>query len=62
MKPQETAFLLLEYRTQIAAQCPFVVVPPDAGSEELRRDRPMLWGAIVTPASYHSPARQEALG
>lgn len=60
--PQEAALLLLEYRTLMADQFPFVVVLPDATSESLRKERPVLWGAIMTAASYHNPVRQEALG
>ncbi|PVH86167.1 hypothetical protein DL98DRAFT_582755 [Cadophora sp. DSE1049] len=59
---REASFLLLEYRTQQADQLPFVVIPPDATSESLRRERPMLWKAIMTAASYQHPLRQEALG
>lgn len=46
----------------MAPQCPYVVIPPGITSEDLRRDRPVLWGAIVTAASYHDPLRQEVLG
>jgi hypothetical protein len=59
---QDEALLLLEFRTQMAPQFPFVVVPPDATSESLRRERPMLWRSIVVAASYHNPRRQIALG
>ena len=46
----------------MAPQFAYVVIPPGTTSEDLRRDRPMLWGAIVTAASYHDPLRQEVLG
>lgn len=59
---QEGAFLLLEFRTTMAPQFPFVVIPPDATSESLRSERPMLWKAIVTAASCLNPSRQEAMG
>ncbi|KAH9206531.1 hypothetical protein DL95DRAFT_469557 [Leptodontidium sp. 2 PMI_412] len=59
---REASFLLLEYRTQQASQLPFVVIPTDATSENLRRERPMLWKAVMTAASYHNALRQEALG
>jgi hypothetical protein len=62
LQPLEATLLLLEYRTLMAPQFPFVVVPPDISSESLHRERPMLWGAVVTAASYHDPVRQEALG
>jgi hypothetical protein len=59
---QEDAFLLLEFRTSMAPQFPFVVIPPEATSESLRRERPMLWKAVLTAASCFDPARQEAMG
>jgi hypothetical protein len=62
LQPNEAANLVLEYRTQMAPQFPFVVIPPDETPESLRLGRPMLWGAIVTAASYHDPSQQEALG
>jgi hypothetical protein len=58
----ECAFLLLEFRTSMAPQFPFVVIPPEATSESLRIERPMLWKAIVTAASCLTPSRQEAMG
>ncbi|KAH7311962.1 hypothetical protein BKA65DRAFT_158154 [Rhexocercosporidium sp. MPI-PUGE-AT-0058] len=59
---REASFLLLEYRTQQAGQLPFVVIPGDSTSESLRRERPMVWKAIMTAASYQNALRQEALG
>jgi hypothetical protein len=59
---QESAFLLLEFRTSMAHQFPFVVVPPEATSESLRAERPMLWKAILTAASCLKPSQQEAMG
>ncbi|KAG4438974.1 hypothetical protein IFR05_005546 [Cadophora sp. M221] len=62
LENREASFLLLEYRTQQASQLPFVVIPTDATSESLRRERPMLWKAVMTAASYQNALRQEALG
>ena len=59
---QEGAFLLLEFRTSMARQFPFVVIPPNSTSEILRAERPMLWKAILTAASCLKPSRQEAMG
>jgi hypothetical protein len=59
---QERPWLLLEFRTSMAPQFPFVVIPPDATSESLRNERPMLWKAIATAASCLNPTRQEAMG
>ena len=58
----EGAFLLLEFRTSMARQFPFVVIPPNSTSEILRAERPMLWKAILTAASCLKPSRQEAMG
>lgn len=62
LERQEAAFLLLEFRTQQAPQFPFVVIPPDATSESLCQEKPMLWKAVMTASSYHKPLRQEAMG
>ncbi|KUJ06341.1 uncharacterized protein LY89DRAFT_413077 [Mollisia scopiformis] len=62
LERQECAFLLLEFRTQMSPQFPFVVISPDATSESLLREKPMLWKAVMTAASYHKPIRQEAMG
>jgi hypothetical protein len=59
---QEGAFVLLEFRTLMAPQFPFVIIPPEATSESLRIERPMLWKAIATAASCLNPSRQEAMG
>jgi hypothetical protein len=59
---QEGAFLLLEFRTSMARQFPFAVIPPNATSESLRTERPMLWKAILTAASCLKPSRQVAMG
>lgn len=59
---QEGAFLLLEFRTSMARQFPFVVIPSNATPEGLRTERPMLWKAILTAASCFKPSRQEAIG
>jgi len=59
---QEGAWILLEFRTLMAPQFPFVVIHPDATSESLRNERPMLWKAIVTAASCLKPSRQQAMG
>jgi hypothetical protein len=59
---QEGAFLLLEFRTSMAHQFPFVVIPPEATSEALRKERPLLWKAILTAACCLNPSRQEEMG
>jgi hypothetical protein len=59
---QDAVFLLLEYRTTMSHHFPFVVIPPDATSDSLRQEKPMLWKAVMTAASYHKSIRQEAMG
>jgi len=62
VETQEADFLLLEFRTQMSPQFPFIVIPPDATAETLCQERPMVWKAIMTAASYHNASRQEDLG
>ncbi|KAE8454439.1 hypothetical protein EG329_000061 [Mollisiaceae sp. DMI_Dod_QoI] len=62
LERRHAAFLLLEFRTQMAPHFPFVVIPPDATSDSLRLEKPMVWKAVMTAASYHKPLRQEAMG
>ena len=57
------ADLLLElFRQKMAEQMPFVIIPSEWGSDKLRAQRPFLWKAIMTAASYHNILRQEAMG
>lgn len=59
---QEADVLLVEFRQKMAFQMPFVIIPPEWRSDEIRRQRPFLWKAVMTAASYQNTARQEALG
>ncbi len=59
---QEGAFLLLEFGTSMGRQFPFVVIPPNATSENLRTERPIVWKAILKAASCLQASRQEAMG
>ncbi|KAK4106558.1 hypothetical protein N658DRAFT_415141 [Parathielavia hyrcaniae] len=55
------AFLRL-YRKSMAHLFPFVVVPPDLSSAQMREQRPFLWKAIMMEACVYEGARQVALG
>jgi hypothetical protein len=59
---QEAEVLLAKFRHKMAFQMPFVIIPPQWGSDELQRQRPFLWRAVMTAASYQNNARQEELG
>lgn len=41
---------------------PFVVIPTDMTPEELLRDRPLLWKAVMMQGLYFSARRQVAMG
>lgn len=53
---------LLEFKTNLAKQFPFVVLHPDSVSQDLRHQRPLLWKAIMTASSHRQSDRQMALG
>lgn len=59
---EEAESLLTDFRNNMAHHMPFVVVPPFLTSEDLCRNRPMLWKSIITAALYSQPDRQEVLG
>ena len=42
--------LLKEYRATLAPYCPFVMMPPQMTAENLRREKPFLFLAILTAA------------
>ncbi|KUI65676.1 Glycoprotein-N-acetylgalactosamine 3-beta-galactosyltransferase 1 [Cytospora mali] len=54
--------LLVEYREYMEPLFPFVVIPRAMNSDQLRRERPMLWKAIMMQAMYMDPSRQVPLG
>lgn len=59
---EEAELLLADFRMNMAHNIPFVVIPPFTTSNDLRRDRPLLWEAVVVATLYAQPERQEALG
>ncbi|KAL8349586.1 hypothetical protein RB598_005108 [Gaeumannomyces tritici] len=62
LNPTEAAFLLREYHEHMQHLFPFVVVPAHVSSDELRRQRPFLWKAVMTEACHMDGRRQTAMG
>ncbi|EGX96847.1 hypothetical protein CCM_01505 [Cordyceps militaris CM01] len=60
--PEDAATLLTEYHALWAETFPFIVVPRDMTSEDLRDKRPFLWKGIMLTASFFDAARQTGLG
>jgi hypothetical protein len=50
------------FRSELAKHCPWVVVPLDTTSDELRQTRPLLFLSICVAAAYRDPPRQAELG
>ena len=59
---QEAENLLLEYKTHLAEQFPFVVLPLNSISQSLHQEKPLLWKAIMVASSHENSHRQMALG
>lgn len=59
---QEADSLLLEYKTNLAEQFPFVVLPLDSISQSLHQEKPLLWKAIMVASLHDNSHRQMALG
>ena len=59
---QEAETLLLEFKTNMTEQFPFVIITPDNTSQSLQQERPLLWKAIMVAASHEKSDRQLALG
>lgn len=59
---QEAEMLLLEFRTNMTEQFPFVVVHPDRTAQSLHCERPLLWKAIMVAALHRNSDRQMAVG
>ena len=59
---QEAELLLLEFKTNMTEQFPFVVIAPDSTSQSLQHEKPLLWKAIIVAASHEKSDRQLALG
>ena len=59
---QEAELLLLEFKTNMTEQFPFVVIAPDSTSQSLQHEKPLLWKAVMVAASHEKSDRQLALG
>ena len=59
---REAELLLLEFKTNMTEQFPFVVIAPDSTSQSLQHEKPLLWKAIMVAASHQTSDRQLALG
>lgn len=59
---QEGENLLLEYKTNLAEQFPFVVLPQNSISQNLHHEKPLLWKAIMVASWHDNSHRQMALG
>ncbi|OAA69434.1 Zn(2)-C6 fungal-type DNA-binding domain protein [Cordyceps fumosorosea ARSEF 2679] len=60
--PEDAAALLQDYHELWADTFPFIVVPRDMTSEDLRDKRPFLWKGMMLTASFFDAARQTRLG
>ena len=59
---REAELLLLEFKTNMTEQFPFVVIAPDSTSQSLLHEKQLLWKAIMVAASHQTSDRQLALG
>jgi hypothetical protein len=53
--------LLDEFKTSFVSQFPFVVVPSNTGADDLRKNKPFLFLAIMAVTTYRNPLIQKAL-
>lgn len=60
--PEDATNLLTEYHDLWGAIFPFIIVPPDMSSENIRDKRPFLWKGIMLTACFFDAARQTRLG
>ncbi len=58
----EAELLLLEYKTNLAEQFPFVVLHLNSTSQSLQHESPLLWKAIIVASLQRNSDRQMALG
>ena len=58
----EAELLLLEFKTNMTQQFPFVVIAAESTSQSLQHEKPLLWKAIMVAASHEKSDRQLALG
>ncbi|KAJ5628484.1 hypothetical protein N7490_010712 [Penicillium lividum] len=53
--------LLKVYQTTLSIYCPFVIIPPQVNAEQLRREKPLLFLAIINAALYENMSLQRKL-
>ncbi|KAG6320626.1 hypothetical protein E4U22_003065 [Claviceps purpurea] len=58
----EGEMLLMVYRDMFAHLFPFVIIPRDMSSVDLRAQRPFVWKAVMLSASVFDATRQSKLG
>ena len=59
---REAEIFLLEFRSNMTEQFPFVVISPEETSQSLRSEKPLLWKAIMVAAAHGNCDRQLSLG
>ena len=59
---RQAEILLLEFRSNMTEQFPFVVIRPEETSRSLRSEKPLLWKAIMVAAAHGNCDRQLSLG
>lgn len=60
--PTESEMLLMVYREMFAEYFPFVIIPRELSSADLRSQRPFLWKAVMVSACIFDSTRQVKLG
>lgn len=60
--PTESEMLLMVYREMFAEYFPFVLIPRELSSADLRLQRPFLWKAVMVSACIFDSTRQVKLG
>ncbi|KFG86121.1 putative tRNA processing endoribonuclease Trz1 [Metarhizium anisopliae] len=60
--PAESEMLLMVYREMFAEYFPFVLIPRELSSADLRLQRPFLWKAVMVSATIFDATRQVKLG
>lgn len=60
--PEEAPQFLDDFKNHLMALFPFIIVPNDVISEELRQDKPLLWTAIMMQGLHLDARRQVSMG
>lgn len=60
--PEEASALLDQFRDTWEGVFPFIIIPQDLPSEQVRDRRPFLWKAIMMVSCFFDGARQVKLG